>query len=86
MSQDPGSPARLLGRRGECEALDRLVANARAGRSRVTVLRGEAQFTGPVAAIFRHLPGLRSADQEVYLLGRLSCHSLLRRRIEKLQK
>ena len=42
MSQDPGSPARLLGRRGECEALDRLVADARAGRSRVTVLRGEA--------------------------------------------
>ena len=42
MSQDPGSPARLLGRRAECEALDRLVADARAGRSRVTVLRGEA--------------------------------------------
>ena len=42
MSQDPGSPARLLGRRGECEALDRLVADAGAGRSRVTVLRGEA--------------------------------------------
>jgi hypothetical protein len=42
VSQDSGSPARLLGRRGECEALDRLVADARAGRSRVTVLRGEA--------------------------------------------
>jgi DNA-binding CsgD family transcriptional regulator len=33
---------RLLGRRAECEALDRLVADALAGRSRVVVLRGEA--------------------------------------------
>src|SRR5688572_19423669 len=33
---------RLLGRRSECEALGRLVANVRAGRSRVLVLRGEA--------------------------------------------
>jgi DNA-binding CsgD family transcriptional regulator len=33
---------RLLGRRGECEALGRLVANVRAGRSQVLVLRGEA--------------------------------------------
>jgi DNA-binding CsgD family transcriptional regulator len=32
----------LLGRRSECEALDRLVADALAGRSRVAVLRGEA--------------------------------------------
>jgi DNA-binding CsgD family transcriptional regulator len=32
----------LRGRRGECEALDRLVANAREGRSQVLVLRGEA--------------------------------------------
>jgi len=42
VSQDPGPPARLLGRRGECEALDRLVTDVLAGRSRVTVLRGEA--------------------------------------------
>jgi DNA-binding CsgD family transcriptional regulator len=35
-------PPKLLGRRSECEALDRLVADAFAGRSRVTVLRGEA--------------------------------------------
>jgi DNA-binding CsgD family transcriptional regulator len=33
---------KLLGRRDECEALDRLVADACAGRSRVVVLRGEA--------------------------------------------
>jgi DNA-binding CsgD family transcriptional regulator len=32
----------LLGRAGECQALDRLVASARAGHSRVMVLRGEA--------------------------------------------
>src|SRR3712207_3677084 len=34
--------ARLLGRRGECEALDQLIADVLAGRSRVIVLRGEA--------------------------------------------
>ena len=32
----------LLGRRSECEALDRLLASVRAGQSRVLVLRGEA--------------------------------------------
>ena len=41
-SQDRRQPPKLLGRRSECEALDRLVADALAGRSRVTVLRGEA--------------------------------------------
>ena len=34
--------ATLLGRRSECEALDRLLAEVVAGTSRVTVLRGEA--------------------------------------------
>jgi DNA-binding CsgD family transcriptional regulator len=33
---------RLRGRRGECEALDRFMAEVRAGRSRVLVLRGKA--------------------------------------------
>jgi DNA-binding CsgD family transcriptional regulator len=33
---------KLLGRRGECEALDQVLADALARRSRVTVLRGEA--------------------------------------------
>src|SRR5215468_3352662 len=42
MSQDRHQSLKLLGRRSECEALDRLVAEAFAGRSRVTVLRGEA--------------------------------------------
>jgi hypothetical protein len=32
----------LLGRRSECDALDRLVANVRAGQSAVLVVRGEA--------------------------------------------
>ena len=38
-------PARrpaLCGRRRECEALDRLVADLRAGQSQVLVVRGEA--------------------------------------------
>jgi DNA-binding CsgD family transcriptional regulator len=38
---DPG-PRLLRGRRSECEALDRLLANVRAAQSRVLVLRGEA--------------------------------------------
>ena len=33
---------RLLGRRGECDALDQLLARLRTGRSPVLVLRGEA--------------------------------------------
>jgi DNA-binding CsgD family transcriptional regulator/tetratricopeptide (TPR) repeat protein len=41
-SQDCRQPPKLLGRGSECEALDRLVADTLAGRSRVTVLRGEA--------------------------------------------
>src|SRR5213592_2338474 len=36
-----GAP-RLLGRRAECEALDRLLTDALGGQSRVAVLRGEA--------------------------------------------
>src|SRR5215218_3724616 len=38
-----GDPrGQLLGRRGECEALDRLLARLRTGESPVLVLRGEA--------------------------------------------
>ena len=33
---------RLVGRRSECEALDRVVASTRAGRSQILVLHGEA--------------------------------------------
>jgi len=36
------SVPRLLGRGAECEALDRLLADALAGRSQVIVVRGEA--------------------------------------------
>jgi DNA-binding CsgD family transcriptional regulator len=39
-TRNPG--AGLLGRRGECKALDQLVAGVRAGQSQVLVLRGEA--------------------------------------------
>ena len=40
---DGAAPGRgLHGRRRECEALDRLVADVQAGQSRVLVLRGEA--------------------------------------------
>ena len=38
---DPAPERGLLGRRRECEALDRLVAGLRAGQSQVLVLRGE---------------------------------------------
>ena len=37
-----GRRVKLLGRRAECEELDRLLADALAGQSRVVVLRGEA--------------------------------------------
>ncbi len=37
-----GKGAKLLGRRRECEALDRLAADVQAGASRVLVLRGDA--------------------------------------------
>jgi DNA-binding CsgD family transcriptional regulator len=38
----PAHSRELLGRRVECEALDRLVANVRGGQSAVLVIRGEA--------------------------------------------
>jgi DNA-binding CsgD family transcriptional regulator/tetratricopeptide (TPR) repeat protein len=41
MSSGPRESAPLRGRRSECEALDRLLAGARAGRSQILVLRGE---------------------------------------------
>ena len=43
-ADESGSPSapELLGRRSECEALDRLLSDALAGQSRVAVLRGEA--------------------------------------------
>src|SRR4051794_40003900 len=37
----PTSPRRLLGRRAECEALDRLLDAVRAGESRALAIHGE---------------------------------------------
>jgi len=62
VSQDPRPPPRLLGRRRECEALDRLVADAAAGRSRVSVLRGEAGVGK--SALLGYLSS-RAADSQV---------------------
>jgi len=42
VSGDRPQRPKLLGRRSECEALDRLLADVQAGQSRVVVLRGEA--------------------------------------------
>jgi hypothetical protein len=39
---DRDAPRALLGRRSECETLDRLLRSVRSGQSRVLVLRGEA--------------------------------------------
>jgi DNA-binding CsgD family transcriptional regulator/tetratricopeptide (TPR) repeat protein len=52
---------RLRGRRSECEALDRLVANVRAGQSRVLVLRGEAGAgkTALLEYLVQRAPGFR---------------------------
>ncbi len=49
----PVRPPEFLGRRSECEALDRLLADALAGQSRVTVLRGEAGNADEIAALAR---------------------------------
>src|SRR5262252_88591 len=62
MSQNFGVPSKLLGRRSEREALDRLLADAVAGRSRVTVLRGEAGVGK--TALLGYLSG-RVADWQV---------------------
>lgn len=40
--RDGQARPRLLGRRGQCDALDRLLADVRAGQSQALVLRGEA--------------------------------------------
>jgi ABC-type transport system involved in cytochrome c biogenesis ATPase subunit len=50
---------RLLGRRGECAALDELVASVRAGPSRTLVLRGEAGVgkSALLEYLVQHAPG-----------------------------
>ena len=58
MNSDPGS--RLIGRRRECEVLDRLLADVRAHQSRVLVLRGEAGIGK--TALMEYLAGSSSSS------------------------
>lgn len=57
-----GSRIGLLGRRNECQVLDDLVAGARAGRSGVLVLRGEAGIgkTELLQYLLEHATGCRT--------------------------
>ena len=59
--------AELLGRRGECEALDRLVADVLAGSSRVLVLRGEAGVGK--SALLAYLSGRTAGWQVASAVG-----------------
>jgi DNA-binding CsgD family transcriptional regulator len=54
---------RLLGRQAECEALDQLLTDIRAGRSRVVVLRGEAGMgkSALLGYLTEHAEGCRTA-------------------------
>ena len=55
---------RLHGRRTECEFLDAALADAREGRSRVVVLRGEAgarQVPGASVSLVNGMGGMLSA-------------------------
>jgi hypothetical protein len=60
MSSSDPAPA-LIGRRAECETLDRLVGSIRAGQSRVLVLRGEAGVGK--TALLDHLAGRAAGSQ-----------------------
>lgn len=57
----------LRGRRSECEALDRLLAEAKAGRSQVLVLRGEAGVGK--SALADHLVGNAAGCQTLRVAG-----------------
>ncbi|MBB6548523.1 AAA family ATPase [Nonomuraea rubra] len=63
MRPEPG----LLGRRVECEALDRLLGEVRAGRSRVLVVRGEAGVGK--SALLEHLTARASGCRVVRAAG-----------------
>src|SRR5919202_4548246 len=56
-------PLVLLGRRSECETLDRLVATVRAGQSAVLVVRGEAGVgkSALLTYLVEHASGCRIA-------------------------
>ena len=58
---------KLRGRSGECELLDRLVADVREGRSRVWVLRGEAGIGK--TALLDHLAAVASGCRVVRTAG-----------------
>src|SRR3954453_19244438 len=60
-------PSGLLGRRSECDVLDRLVTGVRAGQSRVLVLRGEAGVGK--TALLRHLLGAAEGCRIVRAAG-----------------
>jgi DNA-binding CsgD family transcriptional regulator len=55
MGRDRPQASKLLGRRSECEVLDRLVAEVLGGRSRALVLRGDAGVGK--SALLTHLAG-----------------------------
>ena len=54
MATGPPLGSRLLGRRSECDALERLVAGVRAGQSQCLVLPGDAGVGK--TALLEHLP------------------------------
>src|SRR5688572_10611508 len=56
------SPTGLLGRRSECETLDRLLRSVQSGHSRVLVLRGEAGI-GKTALLEYVVAGVRLAHR-----------------------
>src|SRR5215207_5441818 len=60
-------PRALLGRRSECETLDRLVRSVRSGQSRVLVLRGEAGVGKP--ALLGYVVGQASGWRLVRAAG-----------------
>src|SRR4029077_9159849 len=68
MAGDPPKGRRLMlwGRRQQCTALDGLLAEVRAGRSRVLVIRGEAGIgkTAPLAYAAETAPDFRVARAE----------------------
>jgi DNA-binding CsgD family transcriptional regulator len=63
----PENQALLLGRRGECEAVDRLLAHAKAGRSGALVMHGEAGI-GKIA-LLKHAHEAASGFQIVRVVG-----------------